>query len=1298
MPADLTGRALDIHAGERQYREFQWLLLEYHPQTLVSFLDSLPSPTPWAVVSSFGTNLCDAIAHLAYHNVVHFDTNPENVAVADSGQYVTLTDFGSAVRFDSTWTRAQAMPELGNTMQLAPEVQQQRNISLQQSSITCDKQPSWELGCLLYELCTRKHPYPDYPASCAEFTREQFPLHPPLYPREFCELVFALLQPDPTKRPSLAEAVRLCETITKEWDKRLPFQCAVVDAKSGNYFANTMKALLHLEFTNLEEAHHSVFTALEYYPHFPPALLVAAAIHQHAPHLTNDATRLNEKLTFALGQMSTSTGPGADVGAGLVLQCLAFFQGTLNLGNVSEGFIWGLWMEHVEKDPAKAVEYYRVAAENSHPAAMRNLALCLLEGRGVEKDPQRAVELLEDAAQLHHTHAMFDLGFCHQGGVGTPKDEKKALHLFRLAADQGDPEAMFWLGVFFQKMGHKSDQQHAVEQFNRAAALGNLDATCSLGYCYSTGTGVARDDAHAVELYQRAADHNHARAICSLGALYEKGKGVRRDVSKAVELYTCAAGMDHARAIYQLACCYQHGTGVEKDLVRAAELYERAAKMRDTEAIWKLGSCYWTGSGVAKDVDRAVALFEQAAEMGHAEALYFLGLCYEQGAGPIEQDLVKAVDTFRRAAASGSADARARLAGNACAVGANPVVKKEGVGSSVAAQAAAQVQAQTQAQAQAHAHVEAQTAAQAQAAAVECTGSEIEQLVSKANSLRAMGRFRDAAACYEDVVRLRPDHAEALCGLAAAQQALGRYIEALRSYNDALRVQPGSADALCGKGDTMRALGSDDHALQCYDDSLSLQPGHPAALCAKGRALAALRQHREALRCYDEVLRTRPNDPAALCGKGDALFAMGSHRPALLCYEALRCYDEVLRTRPNDPAALCGKGDALFAMGSHRPALLCYEAALAVRPGDSDALAHRAGLLHALGRDNDALQCYQDALTAYHEALRLRPGHPDLLCGEGCVLHSLGRHQEALARARQAREAAPNHRAAAALERDVRAALQQQQSSAPPSPNSPTAVDAAEAEPDAPPSYNAMQQLRLRLQLHLQQQQQQQQQQQHKQQQQQQQKQKQQQPSPPTVAVVSRPLAVPASVPRPVPLLEDEGGMSVDEAGFGDESPVDESPDVASAASSPSPSPASGSLVPSRRQRKREPSAHRLILQPGVILQRAIYHRHKVPLAQFLPCAADNKHFTQEDLWRLCRGGDVRCPVCGNGGDGMVMVGWAFVTSIQAGRRRVVVQKPASGYHEVVYVQRLHEDPLFWGKLQKRRECSCDWLVFNTVS
>ena len=77
-------------------------------------------------------------------------------------------------------------------------------------------------------------------------------------------------------------------------------------------------------------------------------------------------------------------------------------------------------------DDKKSVEYYTMAAEHDHAAAMYYLASCYAGGKGITKDEEKAIQLWMKSAELGNADAQFSVGFLFSGA----KDYQTAKYWF----------------------------------------------------------------------------------------------------------------------------------------------------------------------------------------------------------------------------------------------------------------------------------------------------------------------------------------------------------------------------------------------------------------------------------------------------------------------------------------------------------------------------------------------------------------------------------------------------------------------------------------------------------------------------------------------------------------------------------------------------------------------------------------------------------------------------------------------------------------------------------------------------
>jgi TPR repeat protein len=151
------------------------------------------------------------------------------------------------------------------------------------------------------------------------------------------------------------------------------------------------------------------------------------------------------------------------------------------------------------------------------PVAQCSLGACYHEGTGVVQDPAEAVRWYRLAADQGHSVAQVMLGDCYADGTGVTRDYAEAARWYRLAADQGYAGGQLKLGGCYKfGAGVAQDSAAAARWVRLAADQGDAAAQFHLGKCYADGAGVAKDDAEAVRWYRLAAGQGHADAQAAI--------------------------------------------------------------------------------------------------------------------------------------------------------------------------------------------------------------------------------------------------------------------------------------------------------------------------------------------------------------------------------------------------------------------------------------------------------------------------------------------------------------------------------------------------------------------------------------------------------------------------------------------------------------------------------------------------------------------------------------------------------------------------------------------------------------
>jgi len=177
-----------------------------------------------------------------------------------------------------------------------------------------------------------------------------------------------------------------------------------------------------------------------------------------------------------------------------VEQACAHFVAALDKGFGGAKFRHAQCIE--EKDPGRAFELLKEAADSGHVGATERLGRICLEAE--PPDAACAFARLERAAKEGRASARTLLGWMHAEGVGGKVDLARAAQYYREAAQQGEASARNNLGEFYEKgRGVGQDPAQAFEHYLTAARSGFPPAQFNVGRLYAAGRGTAQNPVEA---------------------------------------------------------------------------------------------------------------------------------------------------------------------------------------------------------------------------------------------------------------------------------------------------------------------------------------------------------------------------------------------------------------------------------------------------------------------------------------------------------------------------------------------------------------------------------------------------------------------------------------------------------------------------------------------------------------------------------------------------------------------------------------------------------------------------------
>ncbi|XP_055086673.1 serine/threonine-protein kinase Nek5-like [Periophthalmus magnuspinnatus] len=168
------------------------LMKKIHTQRGVSFSEE--QILDWFV------QICLGLKHIHDKKILHRDIKTQNIFLTSGGSKVKLGDFGVARMLNNTTELARTC--VGTPYYLSPEICENRPYN--------NKTDIWSLGCVLYELCTLRHPFEGSSLRqlVNKICRGRYIPVPARYSYELRLLVTQLFKVSPRDRPSVSSVLK----------------------------------------------------------------------------------------------------------------------------------------------------------------------------------------------------------------------------------------------------------------------------------------------------------------------------------------------------------------------------------------------------------------------------------------------------------------------------------------------------------------------------------------------------------------------------------------------------------------------------------------------------------------------------------------------------------------------------------------------------------------------------------------------------------------------------------------------------------------------------------------------------------------------------------------------------------------------------------------------------------------------------------------------------------------------------------------------------------------------------------
>ena len=223
------------------------------------------------------------------------------------------------------------------------------------------------------------------------------------------------------------------------------------------------------------------------------------------------------------------------------------------------------------------------------------------------------------------------------------------------------------------------------------------------------------------------------------------------------------------------------------------------------------------------------------------------------------------------------------------------------------------------------------------------------------------GKTEVAKELYNRVLKIDPNHSQALKNIAIIFINLKDYQKAKKCYEKAVEIDPNSADAYYNLGIIFKELKEYQKAKSCYEKADNIQPDNTIIQTNLGIIFKDLGENQKAKDCYEKAIKINPNNAKAHYNLGVIYKDSGELQKAKICFK------KVIEINPNEQETHNSLGVIFQELGEYQKAKDCYEKAIEIKPNYGDVYYNLGQLLHERGE-------YHLAENYFKKAIQIKPG------------------------------------------------------------------------------------------------------------------------------------------------------------------------------------------------------------------------------------------------------------------------------------------------------------------------------------
>src|SRR5258708_10333374 len=150
----------------------------------------------------------------------------------------------------------------------------------------------------------------------------------------------------------------------------------------------------------------------------------------------------------------------------------------------------------------------------------------------------------------------------------------------------------------------------------------------------------------------------------------------------------------------------------------------------------------------------------------------------------------------------------------------------------------------------------------------------IESQLEQAIALHQQGHLARAKAAYENILKAKPKHFDALHLLGVIAIQTNQHRLAVDLIGQAIAINPNNAAFYSNRGVALQELKLLDAAVASYDKAIAIRSDDADVYSNRGNVLQELRQLDAAVASYDKAIAVKPDYAEAHNNRGNALQAL----------------------------------------------------------------------------------------------------------------------------------------------------------------------------------------------------------------------------------------------------------------------------------------------------------------------------------------------------------------------------------------------------------------------------------------